>query len=406
MVIAPFELCMVRLPPQGSAMWQTYAREIVARRTCTAMAPSPQRPAFRFDSTLTLAVLAILIIGCFLVVQPFLTAIVWAAVLCATLWPLFVHLRRWLRGRSGLAALALVLLITLTMLAPFVIVGITIAENADLVLEAIRSAIEDGPPEPPAWLTGLPLVGENVAATWSAFAHDTTKLLDLARQYIEPVRKVLLASGTTVLGGILQLALSIFIAFFFFRDGDAIIDRVHAAIDRIAGERGHRLAVIASVTVRGVVIGILGTALAQGVLMAIGLWMTGVKAAPLLGLVTFFLSPVPIGPPLVWIPVGLYLLNQGATGWGIFLLLWGLLVVSSVDNFLKPMLISRGSDLPFVLVLIGVLGGAVAFGFIGVFLGPVLIAVGYALLKEWAAATPRRAEAETNEITPGDAGTV
>jgi predicted PurR-regulated permease PerM len=385
-------------------MWQTYERETDARQTSLPMAPPPSRPAFRFDGTLTLVVLTVLIVGCFLVLQPFLTAIVWAAILCATLWPLFVHLTRWLGGRSGLSALAMVLLITVTMLAPFVIVGVTIAENADRVSEAIRTAIEDGPPEPPSWVEALPLVGETVARTWSAFAHDTTKLLDLARQYIEPARKVLLASGSTVLGGILQLALSIFIAFFFFRDGDAIIGRMHTAIDRIAGDRGHRLALIASVTVRGVVIGILGTALAQGVLMGVGLWMAGIQAAPLLGLVTFFLSPVPIGPPLVWIPAGLWLIHQGATAWGIFLLLWGLLVVSSVDNFLKPMLISRGSDLPFVLVLLGVLGGAVAFGFIGVFLGPVLIAVGYALLKEWAAAAPPQTGAATNEGPPGDAG--
>ena len=167
-------------------------------------------------------------------------------------------------------------------------------------------------------------------------------------------------------------------------------------IDRTPAGRGRRLALIATLTVRGVVIGILGTALAQGVLMAIGLWMAGIKAGPLLGLVTFFLSPVPIGPPLVWIPAGLVLMNQGATGWGIFVLVWGFLVVSSVDNVLKPFLISRGSDLPFALVLIGVLGGAVAFGFIGVFLGPVLLAVGYALLKEWAAG-PRLANATADE---------
>jgi predicted PurR-regulated permease PerM len=367
------------------------------------MQPAPQRPAFRFDGTLTLVVLAILIVGCYLVLQPFLTAIVWAAILCATMWPLYTYLTRRLRGRSGVAALAMVLVITLTMLAPFVIVGFTVAENAELVSAAISKALEEGPPEPPKWVSELPLVGEKVATTWSAFAHDTTKLLDVARQYIEPARKFLVASGTTALGGMLQLALSVFIAFFFFRDGDAIIGRIHAAIDRIAGERGHRLALIASVTVRGVVIGILGTALAQGILMAIGLWMAGIKAAPLLGFITFFLSPVPIGPPLVWIPAGLLLINQGETGWGIFVLLWGLLVVSSVDNFLKPMLISRGSDLPFVLVLIGVLGGAVAFGFIGVFLGPVLIAVGYALLKEWATAPPRQPDVAPNDAPPGDA---
>ena len=134
--------------------------------------------------------------------------------------------------------------------------------------------------------------------------------------------------------------------------------------------------------------------------MAIGLWIAGIHAAPLLGLLTFFLSPVPIGPPLVWIPAGLYLINEGATGMGVFLLVWGALVVSSVDNFLKPMLISRGSDLPFVLVLLGVLGGAVAFGFIGVFLGPVLIAVGYALLLEWASDAPPIAGAANDEGTP------
>ena len=364
------------------------------------------KPTFRIDSALTLVVLAILLVGCFVVLQPFLTAIVWAAILCATMWPLFVRVTRWLRGRQGVAALVMVLLIALTMLAPFVIVGVTIAENTDSVGDAVRTAIANGPPDPPSWVASLPLIGVAVAQTWSTFAHDTARLLDEARNYIEPARKALIVGGATVLGGLLQLALSVFIAFFFFRDGDAIIGRAHAAIERLAGERGHRLAVVATTTVRGVVIGILGTALAQGVLMAIGLALVGIKAAPLLGLVTFFLSPVPVGPPLVWIPAGIWLINQGATGSGIFLLLWGLLVVSSVDNFLKPLIISRGSDLPFVLVMLGILGGAVAFGFIGVFLGPVLIAVGYALLKEWAASAPLPVNAKARKAAPhgDDAG--
>src|SRR5437764_1034165 len=114
--------------------------------------------------------------------------------------------------------------------------------------------------------------------------------------------------------------------------------------------RGHRLALVAATTVRGVVLGILGTALAQGVLMAIGLWIAGFQAAPLLGLATFFLSPVPVGPPLIWIPAALLLLSEGHTAWAIFIFAWGAVVVSSVDNFVKPMIISRGSALPFVLV--------------------------------------------------------
>jgi len=356
------------------------------------------KSAFRFDSTLTLVVLAILIVGCFLVLQPFLTAIVWAAILCTTMWPLFRRVSAWLGGRRSLAAAAMVALIAVTMLAPFVIAGVTLAENADRVGAAVRLAIANGPPDPPPWVAGLPLVGESVAATWATFAHDTAGLLDEAHTYIEPARKVLLEAGKTVLGGLVQLALSVFIAFFFFRDGEAIIERARGALERLAGERGHRLSTVATLTVRGVVVGLLGTALAQGVLMAIGLLLVGVKAAPLLGLVTFFLSPVPVGPPLVWIPAGLLLLQQGAIGSGTFILLWGLLVVSTVDNILKPLIISRGSDLPFVLVLLGVLGGAVAFGFIGVFLGPVLLAVGAALVREWAVSTPPT-EAGTAAVT-------
>jgi predicted PurR-regulated permease PerM len=179
----------------------------------------------------------------------------------------------------------------------------------------------------------------------------------------------------------------VLIAFFFYRDGDAVQRRLRAAIERIAPERGKRYLDLAVGTMRGVVYGILGTALAQGVLMAIGLWIAGFQAAPLLGLATFFLSPLPVGPPLVWLGAAAVLFQQGETGWAIFIAAWGALIVSSVDNFVKPLIISRGSNLPFILVLLGILGGAVAFGFIGVFLGPVLLALGLALLREWAVDT-------------------
>jgi len=338
----------------------------------------------RIDQVLTLVVLALLIVGCYFVLRPFMSAIVWAAILTVTAWPLFRRTRDALRGHTALAATSMVLLIAATLLAPFVIVGATIAENFDLVAAWTRQLIEQGPPEPPAWVSSLPLVGERVAAYWGGFAHDTARVLDEARKWIAPARDYLLKGGGAVLGGIVQLTLSILIAFFFFTNGDALIGRLGGAAERIAGERGRRLAHTAALTVRGVVLGIFGTALAQGILMGIGLWFAGVNAAPLLGLLTFFLSPVPVGPPLVWIPAGLWLLDQGSTGMGIYILLWGLLVVSTVDNVMKPMIISRGADLPFALVLLGILGGAIAFGLIGVFLGPVLLAVGYALLKEWA----------------------
>src|SRR4029079_13805182 len=159
---------------------------------------------------------------------------------------------------------------------------------------------------------------------------------------VEPLRRFVVASGTSVLGAVLQLALSIFIAWFIFRDGHAIAERLRVAGERIAGNRGTHLASVATATVRGVVVGILGTALVQGVVAAIGFWIAGIQAAPLLGLLTFVRAPVPIGPPLVWVPAGLWLIQTGATGWGLFVLLWGALAVSTIDNVIKPLLISPG----------------------------------------------------------------
>jgi predicted PurR-regulated permease PerM len=348
------------------------------------MKPRPSR----LDESITLVVLAILVVGVFMVLQPFLSAIVWAAILAATTWPVFAWLRERLRGGSGLAATVVTLLILLVVVTPFVVVGATLAENFDRVSAFVRGFIERGPPDPPPWVNGFPLVGPRIATYWFSFAHDGAAMLAELKKFMEPAKEFALKGGAGVASGLLQLTLSVLIAFFFFRDGDAIVARLRGAVSRIAPERGLHMLQVALATTRAVVYGILGTALAQGVLMAIGLWISGVKAAPLLGLATFFLSPVPIGPPLVWIPASIILFAQGETGWAVFLFLWGLLVVSSVDNFIKPMIISHGSDLPFILVLLGVFGGVVAFGFIGVFLGPVLLALGFAMVKEWAGVAP------------------
>jgi predicted PurR-regulated permease PerM len=191
--------------------------------------------------------------------------------------------------------------------------------------------------------------------------------------------------------GLLRLAFSLLIAFFLFRDGTKAAEQLSAAILRIGGERGTHLLDLAGNTVRGVVYGILGTALVQAVIAGIGFVVAGVPGAAVLTLLTFFLSVVPMGPPLVWIPAACWLFYQGRTGWGIFMVIWGI-GVSSIDNFVKPWLISRGSTMPFLLILFGVLGGAIAFGFIGVFLGPTLLAVGYRIMQEWLARKAAPAE--------------
>jgi predicted PurR-regulated permease PerM len=166
--------------------------------------------------------------------------------------------------------------------------------------------------------------------------------------------------------------------------GTPIATRLHAALHRIVGPAADRLLRLTGATVRGVVYGILGTAIVQGILTALGLWVSGVPRPMMFGVIAGLVSVLPIGAPLVWIPASLWLMSNDDLGWGIFLGLYGGLVISSVDNIIRPWFISRGAQIPFLITVLGVLGGALAFGLLGIFLGPVLLAIGYTLVNEWA----------------------
>src|SRR5512144_2969979 len=199
-------------------------------------------PSSRIEQTLTLALLVLLFVGCFMVLRPFITAILWAGILAVTAWPLHLRLRERLPARPSLAALVVVIVIALALLAPFVIVGATIAENSDRMVAWVRGLLAQGPPDPPGWVSRLPLIGAAAAETWTTFAHDSAALLDALRGFVEPAQRYAVAAGGALLGGLLQLSLSVLIAFFVFRDGDALLTRFRAGTSRIAGSRGHRLA--------------------------------------------------------------------------------------------------------------------------------------------------------------------
>jgi predicted PurR-regulated permease PerM len=183
--------------------------------------------------------------------------------------------------------------------------------------------------------------------------------------------------------GILYLSLSVFMSFFLYQDGATLSARLEALFTRVGGKQAPELFRIARDTIKSVVYGIIGTALAQGFLAGTGFLIAGVPGVLLLGVLTCILSLIPLGPPLIWAPAAIWLFQKGELGWSIFLALWGMLVVSAVDNVLKPYFISRGSHLPFILVFLGVLGGVMAFGLLGIFLGPTLLAIAYALFREW-----------------------
>jgi predicted PurR-regulated permease PerM len=341
------------------------------------------QPRSKLEQNLVWIILLVLLAGCLLVLRPFVSALLWAVVLYVSSWPVYRRLLAFLGHRRTLAAFLMTLAMILIILLPFVIVGLTLADNVNQLTTAAKHWIEIGPPAPPDWLARVPVVGQPVVEYWQSLAADTSKLWPEAQRFIEPVSAWLLKGGLVLGGGLIQLALSIFITFFLFRDGVAAGGHLTTAVERIAGEQGKHLLTVAGKTVRGVVYGILGTALLQAVMMGIGLLIAGVPGAALLALLTFFASIVPIvGTGLVWVPAALWLFHQGLTGWGIFVLIWGV-GVANIDNFVKPWLISQGSNLPFILIFLGVVGGALTFGFIGVFLGPTLLAVGYRLLAEW-----------------------
>jgi predicted PurR-regulated permease PerM len=210
-------------------------------------------------------------------------------------------------------------------------------------------------------------------------------LTEALLKYLMPLRDWALRSAANFGESLLYLSLSVFIAFFLYRDGAALSTRLAPLFTRVGGQRAPALLHVAGDTIKGVVYGVIGTALIQGILVGIGLWIAGIPRVLLLGVLACVLSLIPVGPALIWLPAAIWLFGKGSTGWAVFLVLWGLLVVGLVDNFLKPYFIGKGSHLPFILVFLGTLGGVMAFGFLGIFLGPTLLAIAYASFQEWSA---------------------
>jgi predicted PurR-regulated permease PerM len=359
----------------------------------------------RVEMMAGVALLTLLIIGTAVVLRPFIISFLLAAVLAYASWPVYEWLLKHLRGRPGAAALAMTLLLVLTLVIPFAIMGISLVDNAAELLRLLREALNRPLPPPPSWLEAIPLAGSYLKSRWLFLMEggEGELLLQLKQYLLQlPLKNWAIKAGGSLGEGVVLISFSVLICFFFYRDGPAITARAQAVMEHLAGHRAKALIEVTAGTVSRVVNGILGTALAQSVLALVGFWVAGVPAAMLLGLLTFFLSIIPMGPPLVWLPASLWLYFHGQTGWAIFVAGYGLVVISSIDNFIKPYLISRGGTLPLLLVFMGVLGGLMAFGFIGVFLGPVILAISYALLSEWMrpATQPETAEGPAKEATP------
>jgi predicted PurR-regulated permease PerM len=336
----------------------------------------------------SIGAIAFLVVGCLYVLRPFLAAILFAAAVVISSWPMYVFLLGRMNGRRSLAALTLTLSLTLLVIVPIGLVAYNMAEDVGRLYDQIKYAVDTGHVIPPAWIKQIPLVGTWLHGYVVQLVSSREQMLDAAQRMLEPARHFLLGGGLVLGAGVAQMSLAAFVAFFLYRDGQTILHAIRVGMDRIIGESAGRVATTVSHTVRSVMYGLLGTALGQALVAALGFAIAGVPGILLLGFATFVMSLVPVGPPLIWGGAALWLFSEGRPGWGVFMLLWGLILISGVDNVLKPMLISRGSSLPFLLVFLGVLGGVLAFGFVGLFIGPVLLAVGYSLIRAWTGIEP------------------
>jgi predicted PurR-regulated permease PerM len=328
---------------------------------------------------------AVVVLGllCLLILRPFISAALWAVILCFTTWPLFLRLEALLGGRRALSALIATLLLAAIIVVPVVILGATLADNVSSLIKAGQKLILQGPPSPPDWVANIPLIGSHVGDYWNYLNESSSVRLQELARLLPAAKTIILRGGSAIAAGIFQIALSLMIAFFLYRDGHAAANQLHAALHRLAGERGDRLLDLAGATIRAVVYGVLGTALLQGVVAAIGFAIAGVPGSVSLGFVTFVMSFLPGGPLIVAAPAAFWLYRQGSMVWATFIMAWGLMVIM-LENVVKPLLISRGGSTPMILVMLGVLGGALAFGVIGMFLGPTLVALGYSLFEQWA----------------------
>ena len=322
-------------------------------------------------------------LGCGLVLYPFFSAVLWAAILVYTTWPLFFWARHNLRLPRSLAALLMVLLSALVIVLPL---GLAIPGGAADV-KALRLSLEAWlatVPPAPHWLYAVPLAGGVLTDTWNAWAADLSSMTAFFTPYLGTFAERGLSLLLSVAGGLVQFFVALFVAFFLWFSGETIGPRLQALVNRIAGRYGPHLLATTTRAIRGTVYGILGTAIIQGFLTAFGLSLAGVPRVVLLGTVAAFLAVLPIGAPLVWIPAGLWLLAAGNTGHGVFLIAYGVIVVSGSDHVIRPYFIARGAKIPFLLTVLGVLGGVLAFGALGIFLGPVLLGVGWMLILEFA----------------------
>ena len=349
-------------------------------------APAPQKQQDLTRAFLAILLMTILIGASFWILRPFLLSVIWAAMIVVATWPLMLHVqarlrRRWLAVTLMSGAMILVFVVPLALAIQMIV------DNTDTVIRWARSLSTLSIPPAPEWLGRIPFVGSKIVEVWTTVA-STGKdaVVSLLAPHATGVAQWIAGGlGTVGLGvGLLslQFLLTVVIATIMYVNGEAARAGLIRFGRRLAGDRGEGVVVLAGQAIRAVALGVVVTALLQTVLSGIGLAAAGVPFAGFLTAVILVLCIAQVGPLLVLAPAVIWLFWSDQTGWGIALLVWTV-IVGAMDNVVRPILIRRGADLPLLLIFAGVIGGLLAFGIIGLFVGPVALAVTYTLLNDW-----------------------
>jgi len=323
----------------------------------------------------------LLMYGCWQVLAPFAPAIFFAIAIVVSTWPAHAWLLSHLGQRRAIASLLSCTFVGIVVVVPIVLLSVafTFRDAAMWLLALLDEWNRRSPQDVFDWVQQVPLLGGYIDRWWSNSPSDLSAWLS---SFGDPVRKILISMARAFGNGLGQIALAALLLFALFRDGDRIGLRLATIIRDAGGEWAHDSLHTVHRTIVGVMVGVLGTALAQAVVAIGGFTLAGVPNAFLLGALTFVLSMAPIGPPLIWGGAAIWLARSAHPGWAIFMVVYGLLGISLIDNIIKPFLISRSSRVPFALTFMGVLGGVLAFGVAGVFIGPALLAVAVNLSRQ------------------------
>jgi predicted PurR-regulated permease PerM len=334
-------------------------------------------------TTIMVLVIGLLLAASLWTMLPFIGSLVWATAIVVATWPLLQWVQRRVGGSRAIATAVMTLFMLLIFIVPFWMAIGVLLDAAAQGFDVVRVYLKNGLGPSPAWISNIPFAGDRLTAEWQALAAGGPEAF---AEKVQPYARSVAAWVVAVTGGFggvfLHFLLTVILSAVLYSRGELAASGVMAFARRIASVRGEQAVVLAGQSVQSVALGVVVTALVQTALVGLGLWVCGVPHPGLLTAIAFALCIAQVGPIFVLVPAVIWMYSNASAGWATALLVWSI-PVALLDNFLRPILISRGVDLPLLLIIAGVIGGLIAFGVIGLFLGPVILAVTYSSLGAW-----------------------